>query len=474
MEGGPRAGRRGRSGDPSWRGSGRPSTPAPRASCSTPRAARSPAAPAAGSAPTSRPRSRARSPSSSRRPRPCRGRRCAPRRSPRWAWTSRPAWRHRVGRGSARGKDPLAVALFVKRARAARWDRPEPPVAAHARPARARRGRRRRTVGDRPRLRRAVRPRDADRRARGARERLRRAPPRPGASGPTCAPCWRPTRAARRPSTAPTGSPPSSSRGLVPLSADPSAVPSRIRLYLKREDLAHTGAHKINNALGQALLTRRLGKTRVIAETGAGQHGVATATACALLEIPCVVYMGAEDIERQAAERRAHARARRGGPAGHERDRHPEGRRERGDARLGDQRGDDPLRPRVGDGPAPLPDDRPRPPARHRRRGGGTGRGRRGPPARPGDGLRRRRLERDRPPRPLHRRAVGPARRRRGGRRRDRHRAPRGRARRRDRRASSTAPAASCSRTATGRSSRRSRSRPGSTTRASGPQLAAL
>ena len=83
------------------------------------------------------------------------------------------------------------------------------------------------------------------------------------------------------------------------IASDPSVVPSRIRLYLKREDLAHTGAHKINNALGQALLTRRLGKTRVIAETGAGQHGVATATACALLEIPCVVYMGAEDIERQ-------------------------------------------------------------------------------------------------------------------------------------------------------------------------------
>ena len=72
-----------------------------------------------------------------------------------------------------------------------------------------------------------------------------------------------------------------------------------VRLYLKREDLAHTGAHKINNALGQALLTRRLGKSRVIAETGAGQHGVATATACALLDLPCVVYMGAEDIERQ-------------------------------------------------------------------------------------------------------------------------------------------------------------------------------
>jgi tryptophan synthase beta chain len=76
------------------------------------------------------------------------------------------------------------------------------------------------------------------------------------------------------------------------------AIPT-LRLYLKREDLAHTGAHKINNALGQALLTRRLGKTRVIAETGAGQHGVATATACALLDLPCVVYMGAEDIERQ-------------------------------------------------------------------------------------------------------------------------------------------------------------------------------
>ena len=79
---------------------------------------------------------------------------------------------------------------------------------------------------------------------------------------------------------------------------DADEIPA-LRLFLKREDLAHTGAHKINNALGQALLTRRLGKTRVIAETGAGQHGVATATACALLDLPCVVYMGAEDIERQ-------------------------------------------------------------------------------------------------------------------------------------------------------------------------------
>jgi tryptophan synthase beta chain len=70
-------------------------------------------------------------------------------------------------------------------------------------------------------------------------------------------------------------------------------------VYLKREDLLHTGAHKINNALGQALLARRMGKPRVIAETGAGQHGVATATACALLDLECVVYMGTEDMRRQ-------------------------------------------------------------------------------------------------------------------------------------------------------------------------------
>jgi tryptophan synthase beta chain len=72
------------------------------------------------------------------------------------------------------------------------------------------------------------------------------------------------------------------------------------RVFLKREDLCHTGAHKINNTVGQILLAQRLGKTRIIAETGAGQHGVATATVCALMGLPCVVYMGATDIERQA------------------------------------------------------------------------------------------------------------------------------------------------------------------------------
>ncbi len=70
-------------------------------------------------------------------------------------------------------------------------------------------------------------------------------------------------------------------------------------VYLKREDLNHTGSHKLNNALGQALLARRMGKQRIIAETGAGQHGVATATVCALLGIECVVYMGVEDMRRQ-------------------------------------------------------------------------------------------------------------------------------------------------------------------------------
>ncbi|HEU4863885.1 MAG TPA: pyridoxal-phosphate dependent enzyme, partial [Candidatus Limnocylindria bacterium] len=80
-----------------------------------------------------------------------------------------------------------------------------------------------------------------------------------------------------------------------------------VRVFLKREDLAHTGAHKINNALGQGLLAKRMGKTRVVAETGAGQHGVATAAACALIGMTCVVYMGTTDIERQAPNvRRMH------------------------------------------------------------------------------------------------------------------------------------------------------------------------
>jgi hypothetical protein len=79
-----------------------------------------------------------------------------------------------------------------------------------------------------------------------------------------------------------------------------TALAGGAQIWLKREELAFTGSHKINNALGQALVAKRIGKPRVIAETGAGQHGVATATACALLDLECVVYMGADDVERQA------------------------------------------------------------------------------------------------------------------------------------------------------------------------------
>jgi len=79
-----------------------------------------------------------------------------------------------------------------------------------------------------------------------------------------------------------------------------SAVAGGAQIYLKREDLAHTGAHKINNALGQGLLARRMGKQRIIAETGAGQHGVASATVCAMLDLECIVYMGEEDVHRQS------------------------------------------------------------------------------------------------------------------------------------------------------------------------------
>jgi len=85
----------------------------------------------------------------------------------------------------------------------------------------------------------------------------------------------------------------------TPLTRAPRFAPEK-RMYLKREDLLHTGAHKINNALGQAAVARRLGKQRIIAETGAGQHGVATATVCAHFGLDCVVYMGSEDMRRQA------------------------------------------------------------------------------------------------------------------------------------------------------------------------------
>ena len=140
-------------------------------------------------------------------------------------------------------------------------------------------------------------------------------------------------------------------------------------MLLKREDLNHTGSHKINNVLGQALLARRMGKTRLVAETGAGQHGVATATAAALLGLECTVYMGEVDMERQALNvfrmRLLGAEVRPalvGQP-------HAQGRRQRGHARLGGHRRDDPLLPRLGDGPAPVPVDGARAAPGDRRRG---------------------------------------------------------------------------------------------------------
>ena len=204
--------------------------------------------------------------------------------------------------GAPPRKDPLRVALFAKRARAARWDRPNLP----ARPTPVFAGLLEADGEGRWGCNREYGGRYVPETLMAALEALQRAyddlrqDPRFWAefrallatySGrPT--PIYRADRLAAA-TLAEAG------RLLGPDSPESGRLPSRLRLYLKREDLAHTGAHKINNALGQALLTRRLGKVRVIAETGAGQHGVATATACALLDLPCVVFMGAEDIERQ-------------------------------------------------------------------------------------------------------------------------------------------------------------------------------
>ena len=221
---------------------------------------------------------------------------------------------------------------------------------------------------------------------------------------------------------------PRSAMRLAGLLADfvgrPTPITSAARLseelgldvWLKREDLAHTGAHKINNALGQVLVARHLGKERIIAETGAGQHGVATATACALLGFPCVVYMGEEDTHRQAPNV---ARMQLLGAEvrpGHGGEPHAEGSGERRAARLGRLGAHHPLRDRLGRRAASVPDARARSAAGDRRRGSGAVRGadRRRPALRAR--VRRRWLERDRH---VHRLRRSPRRRadRRGGRR---------------------------------------------------------
>src|SRR3990167_5510725 len=145
------------------------------------------------------------------------------------------------------------------------------------------------------------------------------------------------------------------------------------QIYLKREDLNHTGAHKVNNTVGQALLARRMGKKRVIAETGAGQHGVATATVAARYGMECVVYMGAEDVQRQSPNVfRMKLLGATVVPVegGSRRPEDAQGRAQRGDARLGDQHRKHLLYHRHRGGTASVSDDGARF-QRHRRQGGG-------------------------------------------------------------------------------------------------------
>ena len=144
------------------------------------------------------------------------------------------------------------------------------------------------------------------------------------------------------------------------------------KIYFKRDELNHTGAHKINNVLGQILLARRMGKKRIIAETGAGQHGVATATACARFGLQCVVYMGAVDVERQKPNVFPHEDPGRRGEAGAVRRTHAQGRDERGVARLGDQCRRHLLLHRHRRRAASVPFDGARLPVRHRQRDAGA------------------------------------------------------------------------------------------------------
>ena len=126
------------------------------------------------------------------------------------------------------------------------------------------------------------------------------------------------------------------------------------KIYFKREELNHTGAHKVNNVLGQIMLALRMGKTRIIAETGAGMHGVATATLCAKFGLPCIVYMGSVDVERQKPNVLRMKHARRRGARRRVGLQDAEGRHERGAARLGDQRCRHVLLHRHGGRPASL------------------------------------------------------------------------------------------------------------------------
>ena len=166
-------------------------------------------------------------------------------------------------------------------------------------------------------------------------------------------------------------------------------------VYLKREDLNHTGSHKLNNALGQALLARRMGKRRIIAETGAGQHGVATATVCALLGIECVIYMGVEDTRRQRPNVQ---RMELLGATVQPVDAGARTLKEATSAAIRDwvtNVREHPLRDRLGRRPGAIPGAGARSAAGDRRRGAGADAGARGQAAGAGGGVRGRRLERD-------------------------------------------------------------------------------
>ena len=169
------------------------------------------------------------------------------------------------------------------------------------------------------------------------------------------------------------------------------------QIYIKREDLAHTGAHKINNTLGQGLLARRMGKKRLIAETGAGQHGVATATVAALLGHGVRHLHGHRGHPAAAPQRHPHAPVGLEGDPGGIRQPDAEGRHERSHPGLGHQRAPHPLCPGLRGRAAPLPHDRPGLPVGHRQRGQGANTKNYRPPAPMPGGLRRRRQQRHGP-----------------------------------------------------------------------------
>ena len=228
----------------------------------------------------------------------------------------------------------------------------------------------------------------------------------------------------------------------------------------------HTGSHKINNTLGQALLARRMGKKKVIAETGAGQHGVATATAAALFGMECRIFMGEEDIRRQAHNVSPDEDPRRRGRPRRRRDGDPQGCDERGDARLGHIGPGYLLRHRHHGRPPPLPGDGPRLPERHRPGGeeADPQEGRAAP--RSPHRLHRRGEQRPGALPPLPRRSRRGDDRRGGGRERGSTRGSMRRASRRGGSASSTGTRPISSRTNTARSGTPMRSPPASTIRA--------